>query len=130
MTIGQGGDRRRTARFAVDAYGITSVRIRPGHHATIVNVSAAGALLESSYRMLPGTIVDVQMDSATERVSVRAQVVRCAVAQVRPSTIFYRAAVAFDRHLPWTTDAEGYAVPTANLRPGRAERADATRAVL
>lgn len=120
-------DRRQSRRLAADAHGITAVRIRPGHGATILDASAAGALLETSHRLLPGTPVELHMETGTERFCVRARVVRCVVAQVRAAAVRYRGAVAFDRHLPWFVAAEGYVVPGSEQRVRLAERADATR---
>jgi PilZ domain-containing protein len=121
-------DRRHMARHtAVEQHGIVSVRIRPGHRAHMIDVSAGGVLLETSYRLLPGTKVDLQMENAADRTNVRGRVIRCAVVRVRPATICYRGAIAFDRHLPWFVETDGYAVPGAEHREGRRARADVTR---
>src|SRR5471032_2072338 len=80
-------DRRGPRRLdAIQAHGI---------------VSAGGALIETSHRLLPGTSVELQVATGTERASIRGQVLRCAVVRVRPTWVCYRGAIAFDRHLPW-----------------------------
>lgn len=122
-------ERRETLRFAAGDRNVSSVRIRPGHFAVLVNLSAAGALLETSHRLLPGTRVELRMETAAGQVFERGRVVRCTVVQVRAATVFYRGAVAFDRHLPWFVDADGYTVPGVDQRAGLAERADVTRPV-
>lgn len=95
------GMRRIEAR---EEHGIVSARVRPGHRARLIDVSAAGALIETSHRLLPGSSVELQVETGTERASVRGQVVRCAVVRVRPTWVCYRGAIAFDRHLPWFID--------------------------
>jgi PilZ domain len=123
-------DRRKTHRFVTaDEHGIRAVRIRPGHHATVIDASACGALIETSHRLLPGTRVELHLESSAARICVRARVVRCAVTQVRPAVMFYRGGVAFERHLPWFDQQHGYAVPSAEHRHGGAERADGSHRV-
>jgi hypothetical protein len=120
-------DRRRAHRArAAEQHRITSIRIRPGHDARVIDASAAGALLETTHRLLPGRAVELQMQTQTEQVSVRARVVRCAVVQVRAATVFYRGAVVFDRHLPWFAGSGEHAVPDAEHRAGFQQRADPT----
>jgi hypothetical protein len=53
-------ERRLTKRRqSVAEHGIESARVRPGIDAAVVNVSAAGALLETRHRLLPGTAIDI-----------------------------------------------------------------------
>ena len=95
-------DRRGMRRLdALEAHGIVSASVRPGHRARLIDVSAGGALIETSHRLLPGTAVELQVATGTDRASVRGQVLRCAVVRVRPTWVCYRGAIAFDRHLPW-----------------------------
>ena len=95
-------DRRGMRRLeVVDEHRIVSARVRPGHRARLIDVSAGGALIETSHRLLPGTSVELQVDTGTDRASIRGQVLRCAVVRVRPTWVCYRGAIAFDRHLPW-----------------------------
>ena len=98
-------ERRATRRLeAFEEHRIVSVCVRPGHTARVIDVSAAGVLLETSHRLLPGTNVEVQVETGSERTSVRGRVLRCAVVRVRPTWVCYRGAIAFDRHLPWFVD--------------------------
>lgn len=98
-------DRRGMRRFeAFEDHRIVSASVRPGHRARVIDVSAGGALIETSHRLLPGTSVELQVDTGSERASVRGQVLRCAVVRVRPTWVCYRGAIAFDRHLPWFVD--------------------------
>lgn len=95
-------DRRARRRLEVfEEHRIVAASVRPGHRARVIDVSAAGVLLETSHRLLPGTTVELQVDTGIERASVRGQVLRCAVVRLRPTWVCYRGAIAFDRHLPW-----------------------------
>lgn len=120
-------ERRGTPRIRdVSAHGIASVRVRPGHHADLLDVSESGALVETTHRLLPGTAVEIQMETRAGRSSVRGRVVRCDVSKLFPASVWYRGAMQFDRHLPWSLDAHGYGLP-ATERPARhATRVDAT----
>jgi hypothetical protein len=101
-------DRRGMRRLdALEKHGIVSACVRPGHRVRLIDVSAGGALIETGHRLLPGTSVELQVQSGTDRASVPGQVLRCAVVRVRPTWVCYRGAIAFDRHLPWFVDARG-----------------------
>ena len=101
-------DRRGMRRLdALEEHGIVSARVRPGHRARLIDVSASGALIETSHRLLPGTSVELRVETGTDRASVRGQVLRCAVVRVRPTWVCYRGAIAFDRHLPWFVEDAG-----------------------
>jgi hypothetical protein len=101
-------ERRGARRLeALEDHHIVSALVRPGHRARVIDVSAGGALVETSHRLLPGTAVELQVETGTERTSVRGQVVRCAVVRVRPTWVCYRGAIAFDRDLPWFVQERG-----------------------
>ena len=101
-------DRRGARRFeALEDHHIVSALVRPGHRVRVIDVSAGGALIETNHRLLPGTAVELQVETGTERASVRGQVVRCAVVRVRPTWVCYRGAIAFDGHLPWFVEEHG-----------------------
>ena len=124
-------ERRQTHRRKhLEEHGIVSTRVRPGHHATLVDVSAGGALIETNHRLLPGAAVELQVETGTARATVRGRVVRSTVIGVQPSRVCYRGAIGFDTHLPWFMGESGYVVPSADARPARPERADATPQVM
>lgn len=101
-------DRRGMRRLeALEAHGIVSACVLPGHRVRLIDVSAGGALIETSHRLLPGTSVELQVETGTDRASISGQVLRCAVVRVRPTWVCYRGAIAFDRHLPWFVDERG-----------------------
>jgi hypothetical protein len=70
----------------------------------VIDVSAGGALIETSHRLLPGTVVELHVERQTEQTRVRGRVLRCAVVRVRPTWVCYRGAIGFERHLPWLLD--------------------------
>ena len=125
-------DRRRTPRRSrLEDHGIVSARVRPGREASVVDVSAGGALVETQHRLLPGTAVELHLETPHQRATVRGRVLRCAVARLRSSSVCYRGAISFDRHLPWfVADGAGYDVHVCETRSGMARRAEATPDVL
>jgi PilZ domain len=123
-------ERRQTRRRqSTSEHGIVSVRVRPGIDAVLVDVSTAGALLETCHRLLPGTFIDVHFARDTRVPVVRGRVVRCAVAYVGPDRVSYRGAILFDRRLTWLTEesGHGYSVPISERRPFHVKREFTTR---
>lgn len=122
-------DRRRARRRqTIHDHGIVSARVRPGREASLLDVSAGGALVETTYRLLPGSPIELHVATNERRVSVRGGVLRSAVVAVQATGICYRSAIGFDHLLPWFVDGEagGYGVPSAEIHSGRPRRADAT----
>jgi hypothetical protein len=119
-------------RQSVSEHGIVSARVRPGIDASVVDVSAAGALIETSHRLLPGSSVEICFDPDKRRPAVRGKVVRCAVAQLGPDQVCYRGAILFDQRLPWIADelGHGYSLPGHERRLRRGRREPATRAAM
>ena len=118
-------DRRRMPRLhSVDHHRIVHARVRPGHGARIVDVSAGGALIDTTYRLLPGTSVELHVETRTRQTRIRGQVLRCSVVSLRSSHVCYRGAIRFDRHLPWIAD-DG-SVTCSGVRPAYSSRAAAT----
>ena len=125
-----GADRRQARRLLQsDDHGIVSARVRPGHRAKLIDVSAGGALIETSHRLLPGAAVELHVETRSHRTNVRGRVLRCAVVIVRPSWVCYRGAIGFDRQLPWLAfDRDG--TGDADVRSGVPMRATATPEVI
>jgi hypothetical protein len=95
-------DRRASPRRQSCAdHGIVQARVRPGHAAMLIDVSAGGALIETGRRILPDTFAEVYMETPFQHASVRGRVLRCAVVGVRATAVRYRAAIQFDSYLPW-----------------------------
>jgi hypothetical protein len=109
---GDAPERRVMRRLeAFEEHRIVSACVRPGHRARLIDVSAGGALIETSHRLLPGASVELQVETVSDRASVRGQVLRCAVVRLRPTWVCYRGAIAFDRHLPWFVDERELSTP-------------------
>ena len=117
-------DRRLSRRTsAVNDLGILQARVRPGREASVIDISAHGALIETALRLLPGRQVELQIERGDELLAIRGRVVRCRVVGVLPSRVSYRGAIGFDKPLHWLPLASNgeYAVPTAPVveRVGR-----------
>jgi len=117
-------DRRQTRRASnLSDHGIQSVRIKLGDVATIVDASAAGVLIDTKQRLLPGTCVELLMETARHRCTIRGRVARCEVALVRAATVLYRGGIAFDQHLPWFSSDDGCALPSSEQSDPHGRRA-------
>ena len=127
---GRSDQRRLRRSHEVEEHGIVSTSVRPGYRARLLNISAGGALIETSHRLLPGSAVELQMEARDGRTSVRGRVVRCSVSKVRASSVCYRGAIAFERQLPWLPEENGYPLPIGERRSGRVHRADATQELI
>ena len=104
-------ERRKTRRRDAGEHGITTARIRPGHQVQLIDLSPGGALVEADRRLLPGSVVELQIQADDRQATMRGLVVRCFVVAVRAASVSYRGAIAFDRHLAWFVDGAGYDVP-------------------
>lgn len=125
-------DRRNFRRAGTREHGIVSARVRPGHSVMVIDVSAGGASIEISQRLLPGSAVDLQINTAHRRTILRGRVLRCAVTCLQSTSVSYRAAIAFDRQWPCFLESgwSEYPVPTSEVRPTPAERVESTRDVV
>lgn len=121
-------DRRTFRRAGSIEYRIVSARVRPGHPAAVIDVSAGGAFIELSRRLLPGSVVDLQVDTAERRTTLRGRVLRCAVVRLRSTSVWYRAAIAFDHQWLWLGDGTSaeYPVPIRESSPPRDEGVGST----
>ena len=81
-------------------------RVRPGHRVTVIDLSARGALIEAARALRPDSNVDVYLEADTQRRTVSARVVRCAVAAIDPEAgVTYRAALSFIQSCEWVREA-------------------------
>jgi hypothetical protein len=122
-------ERRRAVRISGEEHGILFARVRPGHIVRVVDVSSAGALVEGAKGLLPNAAVDLQVETAHQRTTVRGRVLRSIVSRLQPAVVWYRAAIAFESELPTPLNlsAGGYAVPAAEPAVPQGERVVATR---
>lgn len=105
-------DRRQTDRRYAADHGIVLARVRPGHDASVVDVSAHGALIEVAHRLFPGRHVELHLETADDRAVIRGRVLRCSVAAVLASRMVYHGAIGFDSPLWWlaASPRDGYVV--------------------
>ena len=94
-------ERRQYRRVSLaDSADKVGGRIRPGVVVRVLDLSRGGGLIESGARLMPGASVDLQLESAEARTTIRARVVRCFVGSVSPVRIVFRGALQFDVPLP------------------------------
>jgi hypothetical protein len=108
-----GIEQRRAPRLGgTDPHGVVRVRVRPGHEAVLVDISDGGAAIETAYRLLPGTSVELQLDTGCGRTSARGLVLRCAVVTVHATRVTYGGAICFDTPIRWLPGGSAeYVVP-------------------
>ena len=101
---------RRLATRRVPHAGepLARLRLRTGRELRVVDVGAAGALVETDGRLLPGTCVDVHVMTVDGRELVRSRVMRAFVWTLGRDRIVYRGALAFERRIDIDP---GYPIP-------------------
>ena len=122
---GRQSERRASYRHSSGGQPRLRARIRPGHTAALINVSAAGALIETTRRLQPDAFVEMSMETDSRRANLRGRVLRCAVVSVRSTAVHYRAAIQFDCYLPWFVEDDGCVVHGSGVA-GQLVRAGAT----
>lgn len=78
---------------------MTTTRVRPGRVARILDVCPGGVQVETEWRLLPGSKVELQLSEPMTIYTIRGTVVRCQVVVINRDRIEYRGAVAFDEPL-------------------------------
>jgi hypothetical protein len=95
-------DRRAWPRVsAVGRSEMANGMLRPGRAAHIVDLSRGGALIETDWRLLPGTRVEFQFGEPATIRRVKGRIVRCHVALLDRERIRYRGALVFEEQLPF-----------------------------
>jgi hypothetical protein len=118
-------DRRASPRQNVPAgHRAAGVRVRPGRAAALIDVSPIGALIETTYWLPPGSVIDMQILSTDRNGSTRAHVVRCFVSALHGGCVWYRAGVRFERPLTGLGSGvrHGYSLPATESRRIEGER--------
>ncbi len=79
---------------------IESVRIRPAHEATLIELSERSALVEAALSLAPERVVVLELRVRDRLIAARGQVVRGYVAAIgSDGQVRYRARLAFDERL-------------------------------
>lgn len=130
--MSDGSERRRMRRHRLHEHDITTARIKPGRQASLIDVCAGGALIETAHRLLPGSPIELHLATAERHVAMRGHVLRCTVVRLRASAVSYRGAIGFDGHLPGVREDDeiGYSVPGAERRAQRCTWADTSHWVI
>jgi CheY-like chemotaxis protein len=93
-------DRRRARRrTASDVPGLWTVKLPGASHVSMVDISSAGILLETTSRLTDGTTIDVQLLGKEMNLSMPARMVRSQVSAVDSLGVRYRVAAAFAHEL-------------------------------
>jgi hypothetical protein len=80
---------------------ITGIRLSPyGVEATLVNISAVGALVRCNTRFKPDTTVTVVFQGTFTPSSVQGRVARSVVSSADKGVLWYDIGIAFDTHIP------------------------------
>ena len=109
-------DRRRASRRrAGDLAGQLKIVLPAGGDVSLVDISRLGALLETSSKLSPGSLINIQVLGLEDRISVPARLVRSEIAAASDGIVRYRVAAAFCRQIDFL--APPAAGPAANWSP-------------
>ena len=93
-------DRRRASRRrAADLAGQWGVRLTPGGDARIVDISCSGVRLETSTRLQPGNLIDLEVIGIEAAVAVGARLIRTETVDAEGPDVKYRSAAVFLREI-------------------------------
>ncbi len=114
-------ERRASPRRATgECAWVSRARVRPGLDVNLLDLSSGGALVEGSFRLLPGSRVELQLSSPDAERVVAGRVLRCCVSALSgESGIRYTAAVGFESRLAIPGEqvrSSGYLLPGALSR--------------
>jgi hypothetical protein len=100
-----GPERRRAVRRTPHPdESLSRVRLRTGRELAVIDISSAGALIEGTTRLLPGTRTDVHVVTRHGRLLVRTRVIRSFIWRLERDVVCYRTALEFDAAVE--TDAD------------------------
>jgi len=87
---------------------IHAIRLTPpGAAATLVNLSATGALVECAARSRPGTMLTVHFKGTFKPETIESRVVRCEVANIAPDgSLQFQLGLAFSTRIALAQDAD------------------------
>lgn len=101
LTDGRPAERRHSPRRSGEALSwIREFRLRPRLDATLINLSDAGAVIETSAYLCPGGRTSISLVGPSGAWRVSGRVARVWVASVGAEHgVRYRGALRFDRHI-------------------------------
>ena len=107
-------DRRVDTRVTTPVIDSIGMTLRPGQDVVLVDLCVHGARVHSTRPLRPGARVHVQLTTGTRRVGLGAQVLRCSVASIDASGVWYSGALQFDHRCNVLWEAmtrHGYELP-------------------
>jgi hypothetical protein len=110
---------RSPKRYPASAFPeITGIRLAPvGATARLLNLSAAGILVECSSRAVPGTAITVHFQGSFVPPTVEGKVVRCEVTGIgRDGALRFHLGLAFNERIHLAVD-EDVPVPASHPEP-------------
>ena len=97
MDVALTRERRTDARFGADVIGGARATLRPACTVVLIDLSAGGALVQSTRPLRPGARVHVQLQRGPRQFALAAHVLRCAVwALDADAGVTYRGALQFE----------------------------------
>lgn len=90
-------ERRQDRRRDAASWRVSQVTLRPGTDVHVLDLSPAGAQIETGRQLRPGSRVHVRIVTERSTVSIAAHVLRCIVSAIHPEHgVTYRGALRFD----------------------------------
>lgn len=94
-------ERRGDARLSGVSLPVAHATLRPGTAVHLVDLSEAGAQIQTDRPLRPGARVFLRLDTPGRTIGVAALVLRCTVWAIHPlGGVSYRAALRFDARCP------------------------------
>jgi hypothetical protein len=120
-----GPERRRAVRRAPHAdESLSRVRLRTGRELAVIDISSAGALIEGTTRLLPGTRTDVHVVTRHGRLLVRTRVIRSYIWRLERDVVCYRTALEFDTAVETDAGPTTLSEPIESNGPALSERSE------
>ncbi len=111
-------DRRKSRRLSPDEIpNFKSVRLLAGQEIQLINLSAGGAMLESTTRIMPGAKICIRLVAHDALFLLHGRVLQSRASALSESGITYQCRVAFDEEFSLLAGLEGrtsQALPAAH----------------
>ena len=90
---------RAERKTVADLPWLTKIKLPWGLEVRLLNMSATGMLVETTSKLTPGTVANIEIAGADEKVVIPARFVRSEIVGVDALGVRYRTAVVFDREV-------------------------------